>query len=183
MIRGHHITIFALVAVAFATLLPLGCGTDGPLCPNVADLATIGSPDAVLTALRDAYVARDLGAYERLLHPEFRFVAVDGTVTPRADDLAATARMFSGKSGVNSAGRATPAVLSIAFPLLVVSEPWTEAANVRAGGVAVRRAVVEYSFSLELADGRLQASGRQLVLVAETEPGTWLLLEQRDLER
>jgi len=182
----------ALLAAAALALLT-GCTPDATFAPD--DMTAPATPDQALEALREAYESMSIEAYADLLHPDFRFIFADSRKAPyaRVDDLASTGRMFSGVDQKNSTGGDAPAVAGIVFDKLEILEGWDRVGDDEvdwSDEPHVMRALVEYSFTLNLkSGGRLRAAGRQVVYACSVEAENWdftrywrwQLLGQRDL--
>ena len=181
MKNSIKITLTACTLAMGFTLF-FGCSSDHPTAVDDPAGAGLGGPAEVLTEMRRVYEAMDPVAYERLIHSEFRFMTDLDELLDREEDLASTRRLFSGVAQKNSAGRDVPAIRSIEFLTLDLVEEWAVADDAHwSEAVLVRRAVVDYRFILHLDDGRILASGRQLVWAADLMDDGWKLLGQQDL--
>lgn len=78
------------------------------------------TPSQLMANFRKAYDEMDIDEYRDVLHEDFAFVFVDGSpvappngVYTREEDLASTARMFSGEQGQDPGGEPKPGVLEV----------------------------------------------------------------------
>lgn len=94
------------------------------------------TPQQLMTNFRNAYDEMDLGEYGAALHPDFRFVFVEGSpvappggVFTRAEDLRSTTDMFAGESGHGPDGELLAGVRDVEFERLERYSDWEVASG------------------------------------------------------
>jgi hypothetical protein len=132
----RFIPLAILAGLLAAVLLLAACAPETDLTDPTSDRHLPPTPDALLEQFATVYQARDLEGYARLLHEDFIFsfqacdvekLGLSRDHYTRDDELAAAARMFSGKAHVKDDGVRVDPILEIRFRRFARLGAWEDA--------------------------------------------------------